>query len=175
MTRLTFSSSRSTPRSLHIFKKWENEDWSRRIYTLTCRWLQASKRSVKISVSVKESITKAIIWNKYQKKPLGCFHSIRKGIAHEELEFKIKYSLLPFFQVVMEHGTAVFCDKEYSSSPWDRSRPLYLPCVRQIWSLPKQERFFSWEQMSFPQKHCQKKKLSLLPILQFSTISTYQI
>lgn len=135
MTKLTFSCSRSTPRSLHIFRKWENEDWSRRIYTLTCRWLQASKRSVKISVSVKESITRAIICNEFQKKPLSCFHSITREIAHEKFDFQIKYSPPPpFSQVVMKHGT-VFCDTEYSSLSWDRTRPLVLPYVRQIWSL----------------------------------------
>lgn len=178
MTRLTFSCSRSTPRSLHIFRKWENEDWSRRIYTLTCHWLQASKRSVKISVSVKESITRAIICNEFQKKPLSCFHSITREIAHEKFDFQIKYSPPPFSQVVMKHGT-VFCDTEYSSLSWDRTRPLVLPYVRQIWSLLSKRvcffGFFSWEQMSFPQKHCQKKKVSLLPMLQFSSLSTFQI
>lgn len=174
MTRLTFSCSRSTPRSLHIFRKWEDEDWSRRMYTLTCRWLQASKKSVKISVSVKESITRAIICNEFQRKPLGCFHSISREIAHEKLHFQIKYSPLPFFQVVMEHGT-VFCDTTDSSSRWDGIRPLVLPYARQIWSLSRQDGFFSWEQMSFSQKHCQKKKVSLLPMLQFSSFSTFQI
>ena len=115
MTRLTFSCSRSTPRSLHIFRKWEKEDWSRRIYALTCRWLHASKRSLKISVSVKESMTRAIICNKCQKKSLGCFHSIPREMVQEEFHFQIKYSPPPFFfLVVTEHGT-VFHDMVYSS------------------------------------------------------------
>lgn len=104
ITRLTFSCSRSTPRSLHIFRKWENEDWSRRIYALTCRWLQASKRSLKISVSVKESITKAIICNKFQNKSLGCFHSIPREMVREEFAFEFKY-FPPYFLLFGGYAT----------------------------------------------------------------------
>lgn len=137
MTRLTFSCSRSTLRSLHIFRKWENEEWSRRIYTLTCRWLQASKRSVKISVSVKESITRAIIWNEFEKNPLGCYHSIPRELVHEKFDFQYSLCLFLRWLRIMVQSSVIQSILPHPEIELDP----FLPRVRQIWSLLKQECF----------------------------------